>query len=96
MQIVLVAESCMTLCNPMDHSQPGSSVHAVLQTRKLGGLPYPSPEDLPEPGIEPRSPALQADSLPFELPRKPLDGYRILYLQDKVFLRLVTQQCKCT
>ena len=35
------------------------------------GLPCPSPEDLPNPGIKPRSPALQADSLPFELPRKP-------------------------
>ena len=31
------------------------------------GLPFPSPEDLPDPGIEPRSPALQADSLPTEL-----------------------------
>ena len=31
------------------------------------GLPFPSPEDLPDPGIEPRSPALQADSLPSEL-----------------------------
>ena len=35
------------------------------------GLPFPSPEDLPNPGIEPRSPALQADSLPTELQRKP-------------------------
>ena len=32
------------------------------------GLPFPSPEDLPDPGIEPRSPALQADSLPTEPP----------------------------
>ena len=31
------------------------------------GLPFPSPGDLPNPGIEPRSPALQADSLPIEL-----------------------------
>ena len=31
------------------------------------GLPFPSPEDLPDPGIEPRSPSLQADSLPSEL-----------------------------
>ena len=31
------------------------------------GQPFPSPEDLPDPGIEPGSPALQADSLPFEL-----------------------------
>ena len=35
------------------------------------GLPFPSPGDLPEPGIEPRSPALQADSLPLEPPGKP-------------------------
>ena len=35
------------------------------------GLPFPSPGDLPNPGIEPRSPALQADSLPSEPPGKP-------------------------
>ena len=35
------------------------------------GLPFPSPGDLPNPGIELRSPALQADSLPSELPGKP-------------------------
>jgi len=34
------------------------------------GLPCPSPGDLPNPGIEPRSPALQADSLPSELPQE--------------------------
>ena len=34
------------------------------------GLPFPSPVDLPDPGIEPRSPALQADSLPSEPPGK--------------------------
>ena len=37
-----------------------------------GGLPFPSPGDLPDPGTEPRSPALQADSLPSEPPKKPL------------------------
>ena len=35
------------------------------------GLSFPSPEDLPDPGIEPWSPALQADSLPFELQGSP-------------------------
>ena len=35
------------------------------------GLPFPSPENLPHPGIEPWSPALQADSLPFELQGSP-------------------------
>ena len=34
-------------------------------------MPFPSPGDLPNPGIEPRSPALQADSLPTEPQRKP-------------------------
>ena len=38
-----------------------------------GGLPFPSPGDLPNPGIEPRSPALQADTLPSEPPGKPTD-----------------------
>ena len=37
-----------------------------------GGLPFPSPGDLPDPGIEPESPASQADSLPSELPGKPI------------------------
>ena len=36
------------------------------------GLPFPSPGDLPDPGIEPRSPALQADALTSEPPGKPL------------------------
>ena len=35
------------------------------------GLPFPSPGDLPNPGSEPGSPALQADSLPSESPGKP-------------------------
>ena len=36
------------------------------------GLPFPSPEDLPDPGIKPGPPALQADSLPFELQGRPI------------------------
>ena len=39
------------------------------------GLPFPSPGDLPDPGIEPRPLRLQADSLPSELPGKPLCLY---------------------
>ena len=38
------------------------------------GLPFPSPGDLPDPGIEPGSPTLQADALPSEPPRKPEKG----------------------
>ena len=39
------------------------------------GLPFPSPGDLPKPGIEPGSPALQADALSSEPPGKPVDVY---------------------
>ena len=43
------------------------------------GLPFPSPGDLPNPGIEPRSPTLQADSLPAEPPGKPFVNHTYQY-----------------
>ena len=64
---VLVTQSCPTPCDPMDHSPPGSS----FQARILEWAPFPSPEDVPTPGIKPMSPELQAVSLPPELPGKP-------------------------
>ena len=42
-----------------------------LRQEDWSGLPFPSPGDLPNPGIEPKSPALWVDSLPAELPGKP-------------------------
>ena len=51
-----VAQLCPTLCNAMDCSLPGSSVHGIFQARSLDGLLFPSPGDLPDPGIEPMSP----------------------------------------
>ena len=57
-------QACPTLCDPMDFSPPSFSVHGILQARLLEGLPRPPPGDLPNPGIEPMSPAMQADSLP--------------------------------
>ena len=39
---VLVAQSCQTLCNPMDCSPPGSSVHGILQARVLEWIAMPS------------------------------------------------------
>ena len=59
-------QSCLTLWDPMDCSSPGSSVHGILQARILERLPCPSPEDLPDPGIEPASlmsPALASSHL---------------------------------
>ena len=58
---VKVAQLCPTLWDPMDYT-----VHGVLQARILEGVAFPTSGDLPNPGIEPRSPALQADSLPAE------------------------------
>ena len=69
--LCLVTQPCPPLCDPVDCSSPSSSVHGIPQARVLSGLPCPSPGDLPNPGIEPRSPTLQADSLPSEPPRKP-------------------------
>ena len=58
---VKVAQLCPTLWDPMDYT-----VHGILQARILEGVAFPTSGDLPNPGIEPRSPALQADSLPAE------------------------------
>ena len=55
---VVVSQSCLILCNPMDCSLPGSSVHGILHARIVAGLPFPSLEDLSDSGIEPRSLAL--------------------------------------
>ena len=64
---VLVGQSCPILCDPMDCSLQASSVEFSRQ-EYWSRLPFPSPEDLPNPEIEPRSPTLQADSLPAESP----------------------------
>ena len=78
------SQLCLTLCDPMDCSPPGSSVHGILQA---SGLPCPPPEDLPNPGIKPRSPTLQVDSLPSEPPGKPKNnGMGSLSLFQGIFL----------
>ena len=61
---VKVAQLCLTLCAPIDYT-----VHGILQVEILEWIPPPG--DLPNPGIEPRSPALQVDSLPAEPQEKP-------------------------
>ena len=53
---MLVAQLCLTLCDSMDCSPPGSSVHGISQARILDGLPFPSPGVVPNPGTEPSLP----------------------------------------
>ena len=67
----LVPQSCPTLSDRMDCSPPGSSVHEFSRQEYWSGLPLPSPWDLPEPGIKPGFPALQADCLLSEPPGEP-------------------------
>jgi len=69
----------------MDSSLPGSSVHGILQERILEWESIPFSEgkilEFPNPGIKPKSPALQADSLPSVPPRKlDLNGKRYGYI----------------
>ena len=65
---VLSVQSCLTLCNPARLLCPWG----FSRQEYWSGLPCPSPGDLPSPGIEPRSSALQVDSLPSEPPGKSL------------------------
>ena len=63
---VKVAQSCPTLCSPIDYA-----VHGILQVRILEWVAIPFSRESFQLGKEPRSPALQADSLPAEPPGKP-------------------------
>ena len=77
-----LTQLCPTLCDPrtiqsMEFSRP----------EYWSGYPFPSPGDLPDPMIEPRSPALQADSLPAEPQWKPENtGVDSLSLLQRIFL----------
>ena len=62
---------CLTPSDPMDYGSPGSYVLGDSPGIYWNGLPCPTSGDLPNPGIKPRSPALQADSLLAETPAKP-------------------------
>ena len=68
-------QPCLILCDPMDCSLLGSSAMGFSRQEYQSGLPVPSPEGLPNPGIKPMSitsPALAAGSLPLGPPGKPL------------------------
>ena len=76
----LVAQLCPPLCDPMDHSPLASLSRGFSRQEYWSGLPCPPPGDLPNPGIEHRSPTLQVDSLPSEPPGKLRDSWRTVKL----------------
>ena len=91
---MLAAQLCPILRDPMDCNLPGSFVSGdsplsmgFSRQEDWSGLPFPSPGDLPDSGIEPRSPALQADTLPCEPPgnRFPYPGNMSKIVEDIVF-----------
>ena len=65
-----VTQSCPTFCDSMDCSLPGSSLHGILQARVLEWVAISFSRGSPDPGIEPGSPAFQADALASEPPGK--------------------------
>ena len=81
----LVAQLCLTLCDPMNCSCQAPLSMEFPKQGYWSGLPFPSPGDLPNPGIKPGSPALQADSLPTELQGKPI--YIHYYIQNRSLIR---------
>ena len=72
--------SCVRLYNPMYCSPPGSSVQGILQARMLEWVAIPFSKGSPYPGMKPRSPVLQADSLLSQPPGKPKSHVYIIYM----------------
>ena len=70
-----VVQLCPTVCNSMDLAYQAPLSMDFSRQKYWSRLPFPSPRDLPDPGIEPRSPTFQADALPSEPPRKPQNRY---------------------
>ena len=65
--VVLVTQSCPTLCDPTNCSLPDSSVHGILQARILEWIAVPFSRDLPNPVVKPGSLVSQTDPLPSEV-----------------------------
>ena len=74
---VLATQSCPTVCNPMDCSRETPLSMGFSRPEYWSGLPCPLPADVSVPGMEPRSPTLQACSLTSEPPGKPTVGQYI-------------------
>ena len=90
-----VAQSCQTLCNPVNCSLLGFSVHGILQARILEWVAISFCRGSSHPGIKPGSPALQADVLPSEPPGKPPIKMSVLLkmIYKLVQFSSVTQLC---
>ena len=78
---VLVRQSCPALCDPMDYIAHQTPLSMEFSRQEYwNGLPFPSPGDLPDPGIKLGSPALQADF--YLLSHQVSPDYSYLYFMD--------------
>ena len=100
---VLAIQLCPTLHEPMDCSPLAPLCLEFSRQEYWSGQPFPYPGNLPHPGIEPGSPALQADSLPSEPTGKPrslqkdsLKAARYLFEQEKLNALLMIRNSKLT
>ena len=82
-----------TLYDPLDCSPPGSSIMGFSRQEYWSVLPFPTPGDLPDTGIEPRSPTMQADALASEPPGKPSEPERT---SNTDFSRCLHHACVCS
>ena len=86
----LVTKSCPTLATPWTVACQVPLSMGFSRQEYKSGVPFPSPGDLPDPGIEPRSPTLQAESLQTELWGKPSLYFNCLcmFFYTKFFIQL--------
>ena len=83
-----VAQSYPTLETPRTVAHQASPSMGFSRQEYWSGLSFPSPGDLPDPGIKPGSPALQADALPSEPPGKPKPQYKSAIVNIQYFNKL--------
>ena len=85
-----VAKSCLTLATPWTVACQVPLSLGFSRQEYWSGLPFPSPGDLPNPGVKPKSPSLQADSLGTELPGKSYIFVYILKFSKATFRQEIT------
>ena len=91
---VKLLQLCLTMCNPMDCSLSGSSLHEILQARILEWVAMPFSGALPDPWIKSKSPefpALQVDSLQLAPPGKPPFRWHLLNIMIKWMLNIMIE-----
>ena len=82
-----VAQSCPTLCDPWTVAHQAPPSMGFSRQEYWSGLPFPSPGDLPDPGIEPRSPTLQAEIQSLRKPPIVTQNFRCKYYRQRFWGR---------